>query len=90
MSNTGPAVPADQLDRLLQPFQRLATNRTTDHGGHGLGLSIVAAIARAHDAPLTLRPAPGGGLTVKVDFAMSPTVGSTSRPGSPVRTASRR
>jgi two-component system sensor histidine kinase VanS len=34
--------------------------------GAGLGLSIVAAIAQAHDAPLTARPNAGGGLHVSV------------------------
>lgn len=70
VTNTGLAIPADQLERLVQPFQRLSPNRTTDvDGGHGLGLSIVAAIAKAHNAALTLRPLPGGGLTAEVDFA---------------------
>jgi signal transduction histidine kinase len=70
VTNTGPAVPADQLERLVQPFQRLNRNRTTDvDGGHGLGLSIVAAIAKAHNATLTLHPLPGGGLTAEIAFA---------------------
>jgi signal transduction histidine kinase len=63
VTNTGPEVPAEEIERLLQPFQRLQTARTGE--GFGLGLSIVAAIAAAHDASLDVSPAEGGGLTVR-------------------------
>ena len=66
--NTGPAVPAAALDRLFQPFQRLAADRTSRGEGHGLGLSIVQAIADAHNASITARPQPAGGLLVEVTF----------------------
>lgn len=68
VDNTGPPVPADQIDRLLQPFQRLKPDRTDDTVGHGLGLSIVRAIATAHDATVQIRPNDGGGLHVSVAF----------------------
>jgi signal transduction histidine kinase len=68
VANTGPIVPANRVDRLFQPFQRLEDERTgTD--GLGLGLSIVQAIAQAHDAPIVARARPGGGLFVEVSFA---------------------
>jgi signal transduction histidine kinase len=54
------------VERLLSPFQRL--ERTADDGHHGLGLSIVHAIAVAHGAELTVRARTGGGLSVKVVF----------------------
>jgi signal transduction histidine kinase len=69
--NSGPQVPADEVDRLLQPFQRLGRERVSagdEPGGIGLGLSIVAAIVAAHDASLCVRPAPTGGLDVEVRF----------------------
>jgi signal transduction histidine kinase len=68
VTNTGSPVPADQIQRLLQPFQRLATDQTGEHDGLGLGLSIVAAIATAHNAVLIARPALGGGLDIEVTF----------------------
>jgi signal transduction histidine kinase len=68
VSNTGPPVPADQVQRLLEPFQRLDGKRGRGHEGFGLGLSIVAAIADAHDATLSLRPCPGGGLAIEAAF----------------------
>jgi signal transduction histidine kinase len=66
--NTGPAVPAAVLDRLFQPFQRLAADRTSRGEGLGLGLSVVQAIADAHGASITARPQPAGGLLVEVTF----------------------
>jgi signal transduction histidine kinase len=69
VTNTGPVIPRDQVDRLLEPFQRLGTQRTSSgHEGHGLGLSIVRAIASAHDASLKVLPQAGGGLAVTVSF----------------------
>ena len=68
VTNTGPAVPPDQVSRLLEPFQRAAPDRTASPDGLGLGLSIVAEIAEAHGASLEVRPGPEGGLSVSVTF----------------------
>ena len=69
VSNTGPQVPADQLGRLFQPFQRLAPARgVTGKDGVGLGLAIVGSIATAHGAELRARAKPGGGLAVETLF----------------------
>jgi signal transduction histidine kinase len=70
VSNTGPVVPQDQLDRLIQPFQRLGPDRAGHPDGHGLGLYIVHAIATAHNADLSLQQRPGGGLDVMVRFSV--------------------
>ena len=72
VANTGPPVPPEELDRLLQPFQRLSGDRTSQRDGLGLGLSIVAAIARAHDAALAVRARPEGGLEIDVHFPARP------------------
>ena len=69
VANTGPVVPADEVERLLQPFQRLAGDRVGHGEGLGLGLSIVAAIANAHDAALEVRPGADGGLEIRLRFA---------------------
>ncbi len=69
LANTGPAVPAEEVDRLLQPFQRLAGDRFGHGEGLGLGLSIVAAIANTHGAALEVVPGPGGGLEISLRFA---------------------
>ncbi len=68
VSNTGPVVPESQIARLLEPFQRIAPSRTGQHEGHGLGLSIVQAIAKAHGGRLDVKPGERGGLTVDLRF----------------------
>jgi signal transduction histidine kinase len=68
VANTGEVISPERVDGLFEPFQRL--HRTTDDGHHGLGLSIVRAIARAHGATLTARPRPEGGLVVEVAFSL--------------------
>jgi signal transduction histidine kinase len=72
VTNTGPVVPPGEVARLLEPFQRLASVRAAEPDGHhGLGLSIVRAIAAAHDATLDVQPLAGGGLSVTVRFRAS-------------------
>jgi signal transduction histidine kinase len=66
VANTGDVVPAEQVDRLFEPFQRM--RRVADDGHHGLGLSIVRAIAVAHGATVFARARHSGGLTVEVEF----------------------
>jgi signal transduction histidine kinase len=68
VTNTGPLIPMAEVDRLFQPFQRLDRRRANYPDGHGLGLSIVRAIATAHDATITAHPMPDGGLSVSVSF----------------------
>ena len=81
VTNTGPVVPPDETDRLFEPFQRLGGGRAAGADGHhGLGLSIVRAIAVAHDATIDTVPQPAGGLAVTVSFAR---LGAVAPPHSP-------
>ena len=68
VSNSGPLIERDELAQLVQPFQRLGTDRIAHGDGHGLGLSIVEAIAVAHGAELSVQAQPAGGLQVEVRF----------------------
>jgi signal transduction histidine kinase len=66
--NDGPIVSAGELDRLGQPFQRLGAERVDLGDGHGLGLSIVHAVAAAHGAAVSVRARLHGGLEIEVRF----------------------
>jgi signal transduction histidine kinase len=68
VTNTGALVPPSEVDRLFQPFQRLDGRRRHHKEGHGLGLSIVRAIATAHSATISASALPGGGLSLDVIF----------------------
>ena len=78
--NTGAVIPPEQLGRLFQPFGRAGGERIRHTGGHGLGLAIVQAIARAHGATLTPRAQPEGGLDVEVTFPGKPSSASEHPP----------
>jgi signal transduction histidine kinase len=86
VSNTGPVIAPDQVERLFQPFGRLEATRLS-RDGLGLGLSIVTAIAAAHDADLRARPLPGGGLEVEVHFPPAPDSTPGTVPATPVLAA---
>jgi signal transduction histidine kinase len=81
VSNSGPRVPPEEVELLLQPFQRLGAARTDHSDGVGLGLSIVQAIAAAHCATLHVHARDNGGLDVEVDFPPAGNLQATTRPG---------
>lgn len=68
VSNTGPALSSEQVERLFLPFQQVGVERVRHTDGHGLGLTIVRAIAHAHSAEINARPRSDGGLDISVIF----------------------
>ncbi len=73
VANSGPSIPQAGVDRLFEPFRRREPDRTAHTEGWGLGLSIVRAIATAHDGVVDARARQAGGLDVEVHFtAMAP------------------
>ena len=68
ITNTGPVVSTDAVGDLFQPFHRLGDTRAAKADGLGLGLSIVRAIADAHDATVDVVAQPDGGLMITVRF----------------------
>lgn len=59
VSNVGPVIPAEHLPRLFDRFYRADAAREHGSTNHGLGLSIVAAIARMHGGKPFARSAAG-------------------------------
>ncbi|ETK32396.1 sensor histidine kinase [Microbispora sp. ATCC PTA-5024] len=78
VANTGPHVPAYEVESLFEPFRRLNADRVQSAKGAGLGLSIVRAIVRAHGGRVAAVPRDGGGLVVTVRLS-----GTGVTPGSP-------
>ncbi|MBV8783799.1 MAG: HAMP domain-containing protein [Gammaproteobacteria bacterium] len=63
----GPGIPAEELERVFEPFYRRESSRNRDDGGGtGLGLSIARDVAQAHGGTLTLHNRPGGGLEARL------------------------
>jgi len=65
IANGGPVIPDDKVAGLFEPFRRMES-RTGSSDGVGLGLSIVRSVATAHQATVTARSQPGGGLAISV------------------------
>lgn len=70
--NTGPTVAPESVPLLFEPFRRAQARRHAPGEGAGLGLSIVASVARAHGGEATARANPGGGLTARVTLPSCP------------------
>lgn len=80
VANGGAVVPADQLARLLRPFERGATSA----GGSGLGLAIAQAIAHGSGGTLELRsPASGRADGFEAVFAAGAIAGTGTVPAGP-------
>ena len=71
VEDDGPGIPADQREDATRPFTRLDPARNQDRGsGVGLGLAIVADIARSHGGILRLSDSPDlGGLKAELVLA---------------------
>jgi len=65
VTDDGPGVPEAERERLFDRFYRLERSRSTP--GSGLGLALVAAVARLHGADVALMPA-NPGLAARVTF----------------------
>ena len=65
----GKGVPAENRDRIFQPFQRLGdTDNTT---GLGLGLALSRGFAEGMGGTLTPEDTPGGGLTMVISLPLA-------------------
>jgi two-component system, OmpR family, sensor kinase len=72
VKDTGPGMPSDEAARVFERFYRVDASRARNHGGSGLGLSIVAAIVAAHGGTVSAKSAPGDGMTVTVRLPVIP------------------
>ena len=69
VENTGPGIAAVDLPHLFEPFYRADPARTrSEDGGSGLGLALVASIARLHGGEARVSTVPGESTRFEVDF----------------------
>ncbi len=74
VQSSGRLLDPEAVAQLAQPFTRLGQERAGWQNGHGLGLSIVAAVAAAHGGALELSARPQGGLRIQISLPVA-TVG---------------
>jgi signal transduction histidine kinase len=65
VADRGPGFSKDDLSRVFEPFTRGAQKA---EGSLGLGLSLVARIARAHGGRAYAENSPSGGATVVIEL----------------------
>jgi signal transduction histidine kinase len=66
VQDTGPGIPAEQMERAFEEFQRLDTASNADERGLGLGLAIVRSLAKLLELPVEVRSEVGVGTTFTV------------------------
>ena len=66
VSDRGPGIPPDALDRVFSPYFRLDKSRNRTTGGVGLGLTVTQSIIRGHGGTITLGNRSGGGLEARI------------------------
>ena len=66
ITDSGPGIPEDQIQAVVQPFYRLEQSRNPGTGGVGLGLSITQNIITSMGGMLTLSNRKTGGLQVDI------------------------
>ena len=64
----GPGVPEAELERIFEPFYRVAESRDRDSGGTGLGLAITARIVSLYGGDVRARNTPDG---LRVEIALA-------------------
>ena len=64
----GPGVPDKDLERIFEPFYRVAESRDRDTGGEGIGLAITAQVMKAHGGSAKAVNCQGGGFEVRLNL----------------------
>ena len=66
--DTGVGIPADQIPRILKPFERMDAGYTSSNSGTGLGLAVVRGLMECHDGTIAIDSVVGKGTTVTLWF----------------------
>jgi signal transduction histidine kinase len=72
IEDSGPGIPADQLEQIFERFHRLDPGRARTEGGTGLGLAIARKLAEAHGGSLHAENRPEGGARFILKLPLNP------------------
>ena len=64
--DNGPGIPAQDREKVFQPFYRIEGSRSRHTGGSGLGLAIVDQLCQAHGWRIELSEGDGGGTDARL------------------------
>jgi two-component system sensor histidine kinase CpxA len=68
ISDRGPGVAAENLQRIFEPFYRVDPSRDHQRGGYGLGLAIAASVVARHRGTIEARGSAEGGLEIMLSL----------------------
>ncbi len=80
VADHGPGMSPEALEHVFERFYRADSSRSRDHGGSGLGLSIVAAVVAAHGGSVRASSPPGGGAVFVIELPGAVTAAATATP----------
>jgi len=83
VTDSGPGVPRESLEKLFRPFYRIDDARNRQTGGAGLGLAITERAVRLHRGTVGAANRPQGGLMVEIRLPLT-----TANPPEPVMSSS--
>jgi PAS domain S-box-containing protein len=82
VADSGVGIPAEDIERILEPFVRLESSHTSNKEGTGLGLAIVKRLIEAHDGAIEIASAPGQGTDVTIILPAKRVIAQANLPAS--------
>jgi signal transduction histidine kinase len=85
VEDSGEGIEPSHLTEIFDRFARVDAGRSRAHGGMGLGLAIVAAVAKAHGGSVSVRSTPRKGTAFELQLSVEPSeaVGDPTAPSAP-------
>jgi two-component system sensor histidine kinase CpxA len=80
VTDSGPGVPEESIDKLFRPFYRIDDARGRQTGGVGLGLAITERAVTLHGGTIRAVNRPQGGLMVEIRLPLAPDSGDGATP----------
>jgi len=75
VADNGGGIPADQIERIMRPFERLDNRYGCADGGTGLGMALVKALTELHGGSVSIESAAGAGTRVAIHLPAEPPAG---------------
>jgi signal transduction histidine kinase/CheY-like chemotaxis protein len=85
VTDTGPGIPLEDVERIFEPFCQGTSEIWRDKGGSGLGLSISKQFVELHGGRMWVESVVGAGTTFIFELPISAPIAHISKPGHQIR-----